>query len=162
GAYLVRLHFAEVYDADTVGQRVFDVLLNGAPVLTNFDILAAAGAKYRGIVREFPATADASGSISIAIHSVVGAGQLNGLEVLLAPISISGVVSLQGCVRPQQSLTFTLRPQNGGSPITVTQTLGPNGSFRLPDLVGGNYTLAIKGAKWLQSVVPADVRGGSL
>jgi len=45
-AYTVRLHFAEIYWT-TAGQRSFNVLVNGAQVLTNFDIYAAAGGRTR-------------------------------------------------------------------------------------------------------------------
>ena len=42
--YLVVLHFAEL-DFPTNGSRVFSVLLNGHTVLSDFDIIAAAGAR---------------------------------------------------------------------------------------------------------------------
>jgi hypothetical protein len=46
GAYTVTLKFAEIYDGITgPGQRVFDVSINGATVLTGFDIFAVAGAR---------------------------------------------------------------------------------------------------------------------
>lgn len=53
--YTVRLYFAETYWT-TVGQRVFDVYINGTPVLTGFDIVAAAGGPKRGIVKTFTVT----------------------------------------------------------------------------------------------------------
>lgn len=51
-AYTVRLYFSEPEDK-TVGARVFDVALQGTPVLRDFDIRREAGAAFRGIVREF-------------------------------------------------------------------------------------------------------------
>jgi hypothetical protein len=53
GFYTVKLHFAEVSQAGT-GQRLFDVRINGALVLTNFDVCAAAGGALKAIVRAFP------------------------------------------------------------------------------------------------------------
>jgi hypothetical protein len=50
--YTVRLHFAEPDDVQP-GQRVFDVRLNGAVVLSDFDIVKEAGARYTAVVREF-------------------------------------------------------------------------------------------------------------
>jgi outer membrane protein assembly factor BamB len=50
--YTVRLYFAEPDDVEP-GRRVFDVLLQGQPVLKNFDIVKAAGAARRGVVKEF-------------------------------------------------------------------------------------------------------------
>jgi len=48
----VRLHFAEPDDVKP-GQRVFDVLLQGKPVLESFDVVAAAGGPRRSVVKEF-------------------------------------------------------------------------------------------------------------
>jgi hypothetical protein len=50
--YTVRLYFAEPEEVQP-GQRVFDIAIEGQPVLANFDIVKEAGAARRGIVREF-------------------------------------------------------------------------------------------------------------
>ena len=50
--YTVRLHFAEP-DELPPGQRVFDVALQGRPVLERFDIARVAGGQRTGVVREF-------------------------------------------------------------------------------------------------------------
>jgi len=55
GSYNVVLKFAEIYWT-TVGQRIFDVAINGTQVLTNFDIVAAAGAPLTAIDKTFPVT----------------------------------------------------------------------------------------------------------
>ncbi len=47
-AYRVRLHFAD-YLKTGPGQRRFTVAINGTPVLTNFDIIVAAGAPKPGV-----------------------------------------------------------------------------------------------------------------
>ncbi len=63
--YTVRLHFAEIHFS-SAGQRAFNVSINGAAVLTNFDIVAAAGAPNKAVVKQFAVTAGASGQITIA------------------------------------------------------------------------------------------------
>jgi len=50
--YTVRLYFMEP-DRVEPGQRVFDVFLQGHPVLKSFDVLKAAGRVNSGVVREF-------------------------------------------------------------------------------------------------------------
>ena len=50
--YTVRLHFAEPEELRP-GERVFDVLLQGEPVLKDFDIVQSAGAPRRALVKEF-------------------------------------------------------------------------------------------------------------
>jgi len=64
-SYLIRLHFAEFYWS-AAGQRIFNVAINGVPVLQNFDIIATAGAKNTALVTPFLTTADANGNITVA------------------------------------------------------------------------------------------------
>jgi hypothetical protein len=80
-SYTVRLHFAEIYFASP-GQRLFNVALNGAPVLTNFDIVATAGAPYRAVVEEFTAVADSQGKITIQYTGVRDNALSSGIEVM--------------------------------------------------------------------------------
>ena len=90
GAYIVRLHFAELYwGADGhpggVGSRLFNVAINGTPALTNFDVFAAAGAADTAVVVDTPANADANGQFTIALSN--GArdnAMLNGIQILSA------------------------------------------------------------------------------
>jgi hypothetical protein len=79
--YTVRLDFAEIYWTQ-VGQRVFNVAINGTQVLTNFDIIAAAGAPNRAIAKTFTATADSSGDITIAFTSVANFAKISGIEII--------------------------------------------------------------------------------
>lgn len=63
-SHTVLLHFAELYFTQP-GARKFNVSVNGAPVLTDFDIVQAAGAANKAVVQQVPATADANGQIVI-------------------------------------------------------------------------------------------------
>lgn len=89
GSYTVRLHFAEEYWTAT-GQRVFNVSINGAQVLTNFDIFATAGAEYKAVAEQFSTTADSSGSITIQFVTVKDNAQINGIEILATGLSTPG------------------------------------------------------------------------
>ena len=57
GNYTVTLKFAEIYFS-TAGSRIFNVAIDGAQVLTNFDIISQAGAPNTAIDRSFPVTVD--------------------------------------------------------------------------------------------------------
>jgi len=48
----VRLHFAEL-DGTELGERVFDVKLQGKTVLKDFDVVKAAGGSRRALVKQF-------------------------------------------------------------------------------------------------------------
>jgi hypothetical protein len=79
-SYTVRLHFAEEYWT-AAGSRTFNVLINGTQVLTNFDILATAGAEYKAVVEQFTATASSTGTVTIQFTTVKDNAQVNGIEV---------------------------------------------------------------------------------
>ena len=80
-SYTVRLHFAETYWTAT-GKRKFNVALNGASVLSDFDVFAAAGAANKAVVRDFTATANSSGQIVIALtQGSVDQAKISGIEV---------------------------------------------------------------------------------
>ena len=79
--YTVRLHFAEV-GVNFIGQRVFDVAVNGSKVLPAFDIMAAAGGQFKAVVEQVNTTADPAGQITIAITGLNENPLLSGIEVL--------------------------------------------------------------------------------
>src|SRR5205807_7544057 len=87
-SYTVSLDFAETYWTK-VGQRIFDVKLNGQQVLSNFDILAAAGGANKAIVKQFSATADATGKITIQFIRIKDNALVNGIEVFAGSMLIS-------------------------------------------------------------------------
>lgn len=83
-AYVVRLHFAELSFTGP-GQRVFNVAINGTNVLSNFDVFAAAGAQNKAVVKEFPITGSANGSLSIAFsRGGVDNPEIAGIEIYSA------------------------------------------------------------------------------
>ena len=91
GYYTVRLHFAEVY-WNLAGKRKFNVSIEGRPVLTNFDIFAAAGGKNRATSRTFECI-EVRGGLQIDSVLTVGSAQINGLEVwTAAPTVLAGPV----------------------------------------------------------------------
>jgi hypothetical protein len=81
GSYTVRLHFAEIF-WNHAGLRLFNVAINGAAVLSNFDIYATTGAKDKAVVEQFAATADAQGRITIAYTTVKDNAMSNGIEIV--------------------------------------------------------------------------------
>jgi hypothetical protein len=70
--------------------------------------------------------------------------------------TISGNVALQDSMNPAQTLTFEFRPTAGGPNLLREATMTNTGVFSFSDIPSANYTLAIKGTKWLQKVVPAN------
>jgi Malectin domain len=76
----VRLYFANRYTGTSgVGQRVFDVGVDGTTVLPNFDIVAAAG-DQTGTMRSFTETS--TGDITIDLTHEVENPLINGIEIV--------------------------------------------------------------------------------
>ena len=86
-SYIVRLHFAESV-MKGIGQRVFDVSINGSPALRDFDIIKQAGGQFKAIVQDIPATASAQNDIVINFISKTNLPLICGIEVI--PLSVFG------------------------------------------------------------------------
>ncbi|WP_051935670.1 NPCBM/NEW2 domain-containing protein [Deinococcus sp. YIM 77859] len=93
GAYLVRLHFAEL-NKYAVGKRIFDVNLEGRTVLPQFDVFEAAGGLGRALVREFPVTVN-DGELSLDFIRRVENAKLSALEVLPRSASLPAELTAQ-------------------------------------------------------------------
>jgi hypothetical protein len=83
-SYLVRLHFCENYFS-AAARRRFDVTINGALVLDDFDVFATAGAAHKGVIRELEVDANASGQLVVVFGVVLNQPLINGIEVLSIP-----------------------------------------------------------------------------
>lgn len=88
--YTVRLHFLEGYflppsghpQQSMAGKRLFEVLINGLTVLTNFDVWAAAGGSDLGITYDFLTSSDTSGHILLQFLDDVNNAMVTAIEVL--------------------------------------------------------------------------------
>jgi pimeloyl-ACP methyl ester carboxylesterase len=120
----VTLYFQESYWT-AAGQRTFNVSINGATVLSAFDIFAAAGGTNRAIARTFTTTANASGQVVIAFTRGGGPDnpKVEGIAVTGAsvvptstptPTPTTGTRPSAGCgkTRTLQNGTHTI--QSGG------------------------------------------------
>ncbi|MCS6778048.1 MAG: dockerin type I domain-containing protein [Chloroherpetonaceae bacterium] len=81
---------------------------------------------------------------------------LSGEGAILGRIMLQGTTSA-GSI----PLRMEFRPASGNL-LTRTITPDPQGLFLLVDINPGEYQVAVKGSKWLQRVLPADTRTGSV
>lgn len=102
--YTVRLHFAEIYFTSS-GKRLFNVAINGSTVLSNFDIVAAAGAANKAIVKSFTANADSNGQITIA-YTPGSADQPKSSGIEVAP----GYAATTSSPTPVTGPSLTIMP----------------------------------------------------
>ena len=82
GRYNITLMFAEP-TAAAAGERVFDVAVNGKPVLKHFDVFAAAGGKLQAVDRSVRAEAQ-DGALVIELQPVRGQALISALSIVPA------------------------------------------------------------------------------
>ncbi len=120
GHYLVRLHFAEVFD-NGAGNRLENIAINGEPVLTDFDIFAAAGGLNKALVKEFPnLTPDAQGNIVIRISTTPNSPDHN------AKISGIEILRPEDVAKGDAPDTFKVTTTDGKTTITYDTTAAPD------------------------------------
>ncbi len=79
-SFTVRFYFAEP-DHRGPGKRVFDVSLEGKPVLENFDVVREAGGRMRVLVKEFK-NVRLTGTLTVNFTARVGSPLLCGIEIV--------------------------------------------------------------------------------
>jgi len=121
--YTVHLHFA----SDHTGSNhiLFNVLINGTQVLTNFDVNATAGTAYKSVVETLTGTADRNGNLTIEfLNGTKGSAFVNGLEVIPMPPAPTQIVSVtpstwnfgsEASGTPSAAKTFTIQNVGTGS-----------------------------------------------
>ncbi|MCX6117905.1 MAG: fibronectin type III domain-containing protein [Proteobacteria bacterium] len=80
--YKLRMHFAELY-WNNANYRRFNVLANGVVIVSNLDVLAAAGGKNKGLIREATVLPDSTGKIVISFANLANIAIINGVEVII-------------------------------------------------------------------------------
>jgi chitinase len=89
-SWIVTLYFAETY-LTAAGQRSFDVSINGAKVLTGFDIYAAAGGANIGVAKSFSVSADSGGRFGIGFATgSVEKPKVNAISITRDPVPVGG------------------------------------------------------------------------
>lgn len=94
GNYLVELYFAEIYFGTSptrpggVGSRLFDVSIEGALVLDDYDIFLDAGGAAIAVIKSFNANVT-DGTLNILFDGVVNNAKINA--VCVTPVSSNGL-----------------------------------------------------------------------
>jgi poly(3-hydroxybutyrate) depolymerase len=124
GAQTVTLYFAETY-LTAAGQRLFNVSINGATVLSSFDIYASAGGQNKAIGKTFNTTANSSGQVVIQLTTGTENPKVNGITVTSGssptptpgPTATPGGTNSAGCGKTPG---ISSSQYNNGSTISIT------------------------------------------
>ena len=93
-----------------------------------------------------------------------GATQTAALRVTPNVITVGGVVTLEGLASnaSDQTITFTFRPTSGAASFNRTAAIGQGAVFSFGDIPPGNYTLHVKGDKYLAANLPVNAPNHSV
>jgi PKD repeat protein len=136
--YMVRFHFNEGNASHVIGDSVMVVLINGAEAAPirdagfrnskYFDVRERAGAFHKGYIREYLATADGSGVVTVVVRNGVnnsgGDVRVALIELLEAPPVASFTVSGSG----NQTVTRNFTDTSTGSPTSWAWDFGDGAS----------------------------------
>lgn len=108
GLYDISLHFAELYYGATGGQlsnggpgkRLFNVLLEGVQVLTNYDIWVAAGGAERAVIQTFKNIQITDGQVNLTFIASVNNAKVNAISIKPVSVDCAGVQGGLAIVNP--------------------------------------------------------------
>ena len=149
--YDVRLYFAEIF-FHSIGDRVFDVEIEGTQVLDDYDIFADVGADV-GTMKEFQVTLQDS-DLVISLNEVTNTVKISGMEIIEVPAGVPGLIEQYGLGLGGANLGSldSQTPPAIGEILTLDlATMGPspqavlmfsNGQATLP-LLGGTLLITL-------------------
>jgi hypothetical protein len=145
--YTVRLHFAELFQTAS-GKRVFNVLINGTTVLSNFDIFATAGAAFKAVVRDFAVNANASGQIVINFNTVTDNATIEGIEIIPATPNAPPTIATAASASPNpvtaKTAALSVLGADDGGEANLTYSWATTGTPPAAVTFSANATNAAK------------------
>lgn len=162
GSYNITLHFAETAFPN-MGQRVFNVEIEGVEVLESYDILVQAGAPNTAVQETVLGIQVNDGVLNIDFVSVVERAKINAIEVsgVVDPVTIPFGINAGGNAYSSTGMTFGadtgLYFLDEGTPFSNVASIGntqdgvlynserfnPTLRFALPGLINGLYTIQL-------------------
>jgi hypothetical protein len=123
----VRLYFANRYTGTSgVGQRVFNVSLDGTVVQSHYDIVADTG-DQTGTMHAYDLNAPAGGNVTIGLSNIVENPLINGIEIIrtdIPPPSSSALDTLQSRQFTGTSVVGATSTMDSGATIAWSKVRG--------------------------------------
>ena len=145
--YTINLYFAETDTSKaSVGERVFDIVINGEEQLTQFDIYAEAGAANTEIIKTFEVTLGSSDTLEIWFRRISGGNYhatCSAIEILPAAPTVPTTASP---TTPSPTPTPGTLYINCGASSSATDSLGNVWETAADYLVGSANTFTASSA----------------
>ena len=145
GSYNLNLRFAEI-GYNGAGYRNFNVSVNGAQVLSNYDIFVAAGGFARAVTQSIPITVT-NGQVSIVFQAVKDTAMVNAIELVSLAPSVPSIPIGLAAAPGNGLVTLTWVAASGASTYNVYRSTTPAGEGSTP------YATGITTASYIDNVV---------
>ncbi len=155
GQYVVILHFAEIFFT-TPGSRIFDVTLEGAKVLDNFDIVKKAGA-FSATTENFLVTVS-DGTLNLSLSSLAIDGGINSPKISAIEIQRTSNQAPASNAGPDKTITLPVNTTSLGGSGTYA-----DGTVTVTDAMLNLYlsSLAVDGGTNSPKISAIEVLSGS-
>lgn len=127
GKYTIKLHFAEIYWGATgggpggSGKRVFDVTIEGSPVLSNYDIFQEAGS-MSAVIETFEVDIN-DGELNLNFSADVNQPKISALEIIGEVVIPDPDPEPKPDPGPNPKDDFVLRINSGGGQLSYGGTV---------------------------------------
>src|SRR5579871_5662582 len=147
GSYIVTLKFAELFMTGP-GQRQFNVSINGAPVLTNFDIFAHAGGAQTAFDQSFPVNILNSQAVTVTATSTADPTKSISASITVQPPVAVTLTPNAATLGPAQTQQFTASVANGAPGVTwslnpAVGTISASGLYTAPASISTTQSITI-------------------
>lgn len=107
-------------------------------------------------------TSNVLADTNVTISATYGGVTRNAVLKVQRPITVSGTITLEDVVDSVQNVTFTFRPLDGAPNFNRNVVLNAAGGYSLSNIPARQYTVHIKGAKWLAKNIALNATAGNV
>ncbi len=124
--YTLLLSFVE-FAHNGVGQRVFNVLINGTTVLSDYDIYAQAGATHKAVYQMVSGVADSTGTLRVQFQTVVDGAYCSAIQIYRILPATSGGGNGPQLVQGSSPVKESLTTSTSDAAVGVASLVSSNG-----------------------------------
>jgi hypothetical protein len=99
---------------------------------------------------------------NVVLSATYGGVTINAAMTVKVPVTVSGTISLQEIVDSQQNIVFTFQPTDGAPDFERQAVLTATGGYSFNNIPARQYTVHIKGDKWLARNIAVNATAGNV